>query len=40
MAKGKEELESWLKTQHSKKLISWHPGSSLHGKQMGKQWKQ
>ena len=31
--KVKEESEkSWLKTQHSKKLRSWHPVPSLHGK--------
>ena len=44
MAESKEELKSllmkvkegsgktWLKTQHSKKLRSWHPALSLHGK--------
>ena len=26
------EPKSWLKTQHFKKLRSWHPVSSLHGK--------
>ena len=50
MAESKEELEpldegereewkSWLKTQFSKRR-SRHPVPSLHGKQMGKQWKQ
>ena len=35
----KEESEkSGLKT--FQKLRSWHPVPSLHGKQMGKQWKQ
>ena len=34
------EWKSWLKTQCSKKLRSWHPVPSLHGKQMGKQCKQ
>ena len=32
--------KSWLKTQHSENLRSWHPVPSLHGKQIGKQWKQ
>ena len=38
--------KSWLKTQQSKlkikhsKLTSWHLDPSLHGKQMGKKWKQ
>ena len=35
----RREWKSWLKTQHSKKLRSWHPVPSLHGKEMGKQWK-
>ena len=26
------EWESWLKSQHSKKLRSWHPVPSLHGR--------
>ena len=34
----KGEWKSWLKT--FKNLRSWHPVPSLHGKQMGKQWKQ
>ena len=28
----RRERKSWLKTQHSKKLRSWHPALSLHGK--------
>ena len=28
----KGEWKSWLKTQHSKKLNSWHPVLSLNGK--------
>ena len=51
MAESEEELESLLmkvKEESEKvglklsiqKLRSWHPVSSLHGKQMGKQWKQ
>ena len=34
------EWKSWLKTQHSEKIRSWHPVPSLHGKQMEKQWKK
>ena len=34
------EWKSWLKIQYSKKLRLWHPVLSLHGKYMGKQWKQ
>ena len=38
--KGKRgEWKSWLKTT-LKKLRSWHLVPSLHGKSMGKQWKQ
>ena len=35
-------MNTWLRPCQSafKKLISWHPVQSLHGKQMGKQWKQ
>ena len=33
------EWKCWLKTQHSE-TRSWHLVSSLHGKLMGKQWKQ
>ena len=51
MAESKEELKSLLmkvKQESEKaglnsifrKLRSWHPIPSLHGKQMGKQWKQ
>ena len=32
LMKVKEESEKWLKTQLSKKLRSWHPVPSLHGK--------
>ena len=35
-----EKWKSWLKIQHSKKPILWHPVPSLHSKQIGKQWKQ
>ena len=34
------EWKSWLKTQYSKKWRSWHLVPSLHGKLMGKNWKQ
>ena len=34
------EWKSWLKTQYSENLRSWHPVPTLHGKYMGKQWKQ
>ena len=43
LMKVKESGKSWLKIQHSKKkkkLRSWHPVPSPHGKEMGKQWKQ
>ena len=51
MAESEEELKSLLmkvKEQSEKadlklsiqKLRSWNPVSSLHGKQMAKQWKQ
>ena len=51
MAESEEELKSLLmkvKVESEKvglklniqKLRSWHPVPSLHGKQMGKQWKQ
>ena len=33
------EWKSWLKTQHSKKLRSWHLILSLHGKYMVEKWK-
>ena len=32
------EWKSQLKTKYLKKLRSWHPIPSFHGKQMGKQW--
>ena len=51
MAENKEELKSLLTKVNKespkaglnltfKKLSSWHPVLSLHGKWMGKQWKQ
>ena len=50
MAESKEELNSLLKWKRRVKKLawnstfrkrrSWHPVPSLHGKQMGKQWKQ
>ena len=49
MAESEEELKSLLMKEESgkvglklnvKKLRSWHPVPSLHGKLMGKQWKQ
>ena len=51
MAESKEELKSLLmKVKEEsekaglkfniKKLRSWHPVPSFHGKQVGKQWKQ
>ena len=51
MAEVEEELKSLLmrvKEENEKvglnstfrKQISWHPVPSLHGKYMGKQWKQ
>ena len=51
MAEGEEELKSllmkmkeesgksWFKNQIFKKLRSWHPVPSFHGKQIGKKWK-
>ena len=36
----KEESEEAGLKLNIKKLRSWHPVSSLHGKQMEKQWKQ
>ena len=45
--KSKDKLKSLLrrvkklaKNSTFKKVRSWHPGPSLHGKQMGKQWNQ
>ena len=52
MAEGDKELKSLfmrvkeksekagLKINIQKKLRSWHPVPSLHGKLMGKNWKQ
>ena len=49
MAESEEELKSLLMKVKVKKLAqrstfsklrSWHPVPSLHGKYMGKQWKQ
>ena len=41
LIKLKEESEKFgLKLNIQKKLRSWLPVPSLHGKQMGKQWKQ
>ena len=51
MGERKEELKSLLMKVkvmseksglklHNKKLRSWHPVPSLHGKYMRKQWKQ
>ena len=51
MAESEEELKNLLTKVNKesakaglnsafKKLSSWHPVSSLHGKWMGKQWKQ
>ena len=45
MAESKQEVNSLLmKVKEEKKtfrkLRSWHPVTPLHGKQMGKQWKQ
>ena len=34
------EWKSWFKIQHSKKWRLWHLVLSLHGKEMGKKWKQ
>ena len=50
MAESEEELKSLLKVKQEsekaglklniQKQRSWHPVPSLHGKKMGKQWKQ
>ena len=40
MAESEEELKSLLRKVKEEKLRSWHLVLSLHGKQMGKQWKQ
>ena len=50
MAESEEEVKSLLMTMKEenekvgfnstfRKLRSWHPVPSLHGKEMGKQWK-
>ena len=39
LMKVKEESEKVGLNSTSRKLRSWHPVPSLHGKQMGKQWK-
>ena len=38
--KVQQESEKAGLKQNIQKLRSWHPVPSLHGKQMGKQWKQ
>ena len=38
--KVKEESEKFGLKLNVQKQRSWHPIPSLHGKQMGKQWKQ
>ena len=40
LMKVKEESEKVGLNSTFKKLRSWHPISSLHGKEMGKKWKQ
>ena len=40
MEKKKKENKQKKKNSAFKKLRLWHPVSSLHGKQMGKRWKQ
>ena len=40
LMKVKEESEIAGLKLNIKKLRSWHPVSSLRGKEMGKQWKQ
>ena len=40
LMKVKEESEKVGLKLNIKKLRSWHPVPSLHGKQRGKQWKQ
>ena len=39
LMKMKEESEKTGLKFNNQKLRSWHPVPSLHGKQMGKQWK-
>ena len=40
LMKVKEESENLGLKLNIQKLRSWHPVPSLHGKQMGKQWKK
>ena len=40
LIKVKEESEKVALKHKFRKLRSWHPVPSLHGKLMGKQWKQ
>ena len=40
LMKVKEESEKVGLSSTFRKLRSWHPVPSLHGKKMGKQWKQ
>ena len=40
LMKVKEEREKGGFKVNTQKLRSWHPVPSLHGKWMGKQWKQ
>ena len=40
LMKVKEENEKAGLKLNIQKLRSWHPVPSLHGKQIGKQWKQ
>ena len=40
LMKVKEESERVAESSTFRKLRSWHPVSSLHGKEMGRQWKQ
>ena len=40
LVKVKEESEKVGLKLNIQKRRSWHPVPSLHGKQMGKQWKQ
>ena len=40
LMKVKEESEKVGLNSTFRKVTSWHPVPSLHGKQIGKQWKQ
>ena len=40
LMKGKEESEKVGLNSTFRELRSWHPVPSLHGKWIGKQWKQ